>query len=154
MVTRVLEEFPYRSPGTSSGKQKKAHSTSQPQFRSVINHATDEADKILLALQQLASNSNSVNFNININRNWKLTKSLTTTMPIFNEKCEKVEMLENLFQTILKSHNQLTEEDRIHYFTCLMRGDALQTFKNISSPSREKWAENLTVFLRKYLKPQ
>ena len=35
-----------------------------------------------------------------------------------------------------------------------MRGDALQTFKNISSPSRENLAEVLTVFRRKCVKPQ
>ena len=35
-----------------------------------------------------------------------------------------------------------------------MRGDALQTFENISSPNRENLAEILTVFRRKYVKPQ
>ena len=35
-----------------------------------------------------------------------------------------------------------------------MRGDALQTFKNITSPNRENLGENLTVFRRKYVKPQ
>ena len=34
MVTRVQGVIPYCSLGTSSGKQKKARSTSQPQFRS------------------------------------------------------------------------------------------------------------------------
>ena len=33
-----------------------------------------------------------------------------------------------------------------------MRGDALQTFKNISNPNREILAEILTVFRRKYVK--
>ena len=35
-----------------------------------------------------------------------------------------------------------------------MRGDALQTFKNITSPNRESLGEMLTVFRRKYVKPQ
>ena len=35
-----------------------------------------------------------------------------------------------------------------------MRGDALQTFKNITSPNRENLREILTVFRRKYVKPQ
>ena len=35
-----------------------------------------------------------------------------------------------------------------------MRDDALQTFKNISSPSKENLAENLNVFCRKYVKSQ
>ena len=80
MVTAVQEEIPYCSSGISSGKQKKARSTSQPQFRSENTPETIEADQILLALQQLATNSNSPNFNNNITRISKLPKSLTTTI--------------------------------------------------------------------------
>ena len=54
MVTGVHEEVMYCSPSTSSGKQKKNCSTSQPQFRSEDTPVTNEADQILLALQQLA----------------------------------------------------------------------------------------------------
>ena len=165
MVTGVTREFrphmametqeiPYCSTGTSSGKQKKARSTSQPQFRSDNTPATLEADQILLALQQLATNSNSANFNNNFSRISKLPKSLTTTMPTFDGKSEKFELFEDLFQTSLKIHNQLTEEDKINYFHSLMRGDALQTFKNITSPNRENLVEILNVFRRKYVKPQ
>ena len=35
-----------------------------------------------------------------------------------------------------------------------MRRDALQTFKNITSPNRENLGEILTVFRKKYVKPQ
>ena len=66
ILTGAQEEIPYCSPGTSSEKQKKARSTSQPQFRSENAPATNEADQILLALQQLATNSISANFNNNI----------------------------------------------------------------------------------------
>ena len=154
MVTAVQEEIPYYSSGISSGKQKKVRCTSQPQFRSENTPATIEADQILLALQQLATNSNSANVNNNNNRILKLPKSLTTTMPTFDGKSEKFQLFEDLFQTSLKIHNQLREEDKINYFHSLMRGDALQTFKNISSPNRENLAEILTVFRRKYVKPQ
>ena len=74
-------------------------------------------------------------------------------MPTFEEKPEEFELFEDLFPTSLKIHNQLTEEDKIKYFHSLMRGDALQTFKNITSPNRENLGEILTVFRRKYLKP-
>ena len=84
LTTRIQEENPYCSPGTSSGRQKKARSTSQPHFRSESIPATVEADQILLALQQLATNSNSANFNNNVSRISKLPKSFTTTMPKFN----------------------------------------------------------------------
>ena len=125
-----------------------------PQFRSENTAATVEAYQILLALQQLATNSNSDNFNKNINRIWKLPKSLTRTMPTFDGKSENFEMFEDLFQTSLKIHNQLTEEDKKNYFHSLVRGDALQTFKNITSPTRENLGEILTVFRKKNLKPQ
>ena len=142
------------SPTTSSGKQKKARSTSQPQFRSENTPATIRADQILLAFQQLVTNSNSGKFNNNISRISKLTKSLTRTMLTFDGKSEKFELFEDLFRTSLKIHNQLTQEDKIHYFHSLMRGDALQLFKNITTPSRENLGEILFVFRRKYVKPQ
>ena len=153
MVTAVHEEIPYRSSGFSSEKQKKARSISQPQFCSENTPATFEADKILLALQQLATNSISANVNNISNRISQLLKSLTTTMPTFDGKSEKFELFEDLFRTSLKIHNQLTEKDKIYYFHSLMRGDALQTFKNIGSPNRENLTEILTVFRRKYVKP-
>ena len=154
MVTAVQEDIHYCSSGISSEKQKKARSTNQPQFRSENTPATIEEDHILLALQQLATNSNSANFNNNISRISKLHKFLTTTMPTFDGKSEKLELFEDLFQTSLKIHNQLTDEDKTYYFDNLMRGDALQTFKNIDSPNRESLTEILTVFRRKYVKPQ
>ena len=127
-MTGVHKEVIYCSPSTSSGKQKKNRSTSQPQFRSENTPATIEADQILLALQQLANNNDSANFHNNTNRISKLPKSLTTTTPTFYGKSENFELFEDLFQTSLKIHNQLTEEDRINYFHSLMRGEALQIF--------------------------
>ena len=107
-----------------------------------------------MARQQLEINNNFSNFHNNINRSSKLPKSLTTTMPTFNGKLEKFELFEDLFQTILKIHNQLTEDDRINYFLSLMRGDALQTFRNINGPTQENLREILAVFRRKYVKHQ
>ena len=154
MVTAVQEEIPYCSSGIFSGKQKKARSANQPQFHNENTPATIEADQILLTLQQLATSSNSANVNNNSNRTSKLPKTLTTTMPTFDGKSEKFELFEDLFQTSLKIHNQLTEEDKVYYFHSLIRGDALQTFKNISSPNRENLREILAVFRRKHVKPQ
>ena len=154
MVTAVQEEIPYCSSGFSSGKQRKAGYTSQPQFRSENTPATIEADQILLALHQLATNNNSANVNNDSNRISKLPKSLTTTMPTFDGKSEKFELFEDIFRTSLKIYNQLTEDDEIYYFHSLMHGDALQTFKNIGSPNLESLTEILTVFRRKYVTPQ
>ena len=153
-MTGVHEEVTYCYPSTSSRKQKKNRSTSQPQFRSENTPATIEADQILLALQQLANKNNSANFHNNINRVSKLPKSITTTMPTFDGKSEKIEPFGDLFQTSLKIHNESTEDDRINYFHSLMRGDALQTFKKINGPTRENLGEILAVFRRRFVKPQ
>ena len=154
MVTGVHEEVTYCSPSTSSGKQRKNRPTSRPQFRSESTPATIEADQILLALQQLANNNNSANFHNKNNRISKLPKSFTTTMPTFDGKSEKFELSEDLFQRSFKTHNQLSEEDKINYFHSLMRGDALQTFKNINGPSRKSLGEILAVFRGEFVKPQ
>ena len=74
-------------------------------------------------------------------------------MPTFNGVSEKLQKFEDLFQTSLEIHNQLTEEDKRNYFHSFMRGDALQTLKIITSLDREKLAEILTVLSRKYVKP-
>ena len=75
-------------------------------------------------------------------------------MPTFEGKSEKLELFEDLFQTCMKVHNQLTEENKINYFHSLMRVDALRTFKNITKLSREKLGEILTLFRRKHVKPR
>ena len=75
-------------------------------------------------------------------------------MPAFDGKSEKFELFADLFQTSLKIHNQPTEEDRINYFHSLMRGDALQTFKNINGATRENLREILPVSRTKYVKSQ
>ena len=75
-------------------------------------------------------------------------------MPTSDEKSEKFELIETLFETSLKIHNQLTEHDRINYFHSLMKGVALQTFRNIIGPTRENLGEILAVFRKKYVKPQ
>ena len=111
-MTGVHEEVTYSPPSTSSGKQKKNRSTSQPQLCSENTPATTDTDQILLALQQLANNNNSTNFHNNINRISKLPKSLTTTMPTFDGKSEKFELFEDFFQTSLKIHNQQSADQR------------------------------------------
>ena len=128
-MTGVQEEIPVYSPGTSPGKPKKTPSISQSHFHCENSPAINETDQILLAPQQLASNSNSANFNNNLNSSSKVSKSLTTTMPTFDGQSEEFEMFGNLFQTSSKIHNQLTEENKMNNFHSLMRGDTLQTCK-------------------------
>ena len=83
-----------------------------------------------------------------------LPKSLTTTMPTFDEKSEKFELFKEFFQTSLNLHNQVTEDDRTNYFHSLMRGIALQTFINNNGPTPENLVELLAVFRRKHVETQ
>ena len=73
-------------------------------------------------------------------------------MPTFDGKYEKLELFEDLFQTSLKIHIQLTKDDRIN--SILSWGGALQNPKNITGPTRENLGEILAVFRRKYVKHQ
>ena len=157
IVIGVQEAIYCCSPGTSSGKQKKVPSTSQPQLRSKNTLATFGADHILLVSQHFASISNSVEFNINISRFSKLPKSVVKEMLTFDGKSEKNDLFEDPLWKNLKIHSQHTKEDKIHFLHSLMRGDALQTFKkfkNNSSPNWKYLCEILFVLRRKYVKPQ
>ena len=69
------------------------------------------------------------------------------------ENQKKIQQLDYPFQTSLKIHSQLTEEDKINYSQSLMRGDALQTLKIISSLNRENLKKILILFPRKHVKP-
>ena len=75
-------------------------------------------------------------------------------MPTFDGNSVKFELFEDRFQASLKNLNQLTQENKCTYFQSLLRGDALQTLKNTTSPNRKSLGEILTTFLRKYLKSQ
>ena len=70
-------------------------------------------------------------------------------MPLFDAK-----LFADLSETSLKYHNNLTEGEEINHFRSLKQQHALQTFGNLSSPTREILAENLAVFRWKKVKPQ
>ena len=62
-------------------------------------------------------------------------------MPTFDGKSEKSEMFEDLFQTSSKIDDQLTEKDKVNYSNSIMRSDALQIVKNITSPTERNWVK-------------
>ena len=75
-MTATQEEIPYCSPTTSSGKQKKARSTSQTTISPVrIPLRQLRQTRFCWPFLQLATNSNSANFNNNFSRISKLPKS-------------------------------------------------------------------------------
>ena len=156
MVTGVHEEVTYCSPGMSSSKQKKFSSASQLHF-AVKTPPQQSKQIIFLASQRLANKSTSASFKSDIQRTSMLPKSLATTMPTFDGKSEKFELFEENCQTSFKINNQPIEDNRINYFQSFMRGDALQTFKNINGSTQENLIDIrdfLEVFRMKYVKPQ
>ena len=146
MVTAVQEEITYCSPGTSSGKQKNARTTNQVQLRSENTPASIEADQTFLFLEQLANNINFANINNNISRISKLPKSLTTTMPTFDGNLKSLSCLKISFKraSIFATSWMKMKKSNISIFS--WRGNALQTFGNISNPTQKKLGEILAVF--------
>ena len=84
----------------------------------------------------------------------KIPKTFSTAMPTFDGKNEKFELFEDLFNTSLKTYTHLSAQEQVNYFHSLMRGDALQTFKNLNEEAKQNVSEVITAFRRKYVKPQ
>ena len=123
---------------------------SQLQNRSKNTHAPIEAYEILLALQQLPSNSNSANFIFNTSIISRQPKSPTTAMPNLDTKFESIDSFEDSVETSLKIQNQLFEDDKIQKFLTLMRNDSLQTLKILNQqPSPRKLMRNPSSFFEK-----
>ena len=72
----------------------------------------------------------------------------------FDGKSEKVELFEDLFHTMIKMQPEMTEQMKINHFHSLLRKNALQTFRNISSSNRQTLEDVLVIFRRKYVKPE
>ena len=55
---------------------------------------------------------------------------------------------------MIKMQPEMSETMKINHFHSLLRKNALQTFRNISSANRQTLEEILAVFRRKYVKPE
>ena len=75
-------------------------------------------------------------------------------MPTSDGKTEKFELFKDLFQTSLKVHPQITEQEKIHYFHSLLRGDALQTFRNMTETTKTSLNDIIAGFRRRFVKTQ
>ena len=136
MVTGVLNE-----PTTSNNTHARSSSLPPPNQR----HSDEIIDKLLESLY--ATHKHAPNLP-------RLPKALATTMPTFDGKTEKFELFEDLFQTSLKIHPQITEQEKIHYFHSLLRGDALQTFRNMTETTKTNLSDIIAAFRRRYVKTQ
>ena len=72
----------------------------------------------------------------------------------FDGKSEKFELFEDLFHTMIKMQPEMTEQMKINHFHSLLRKNALQTFRYISSNNRQTLEDVLVIFRRKYVKPE
>ena len=72
----------------------------------------------------------------------------------FDGKSEKFGLFEDLFHTMIKMQPEMTEQMKINHFHSLLRKNALQTFRNISSSNRQTLEDVLVIFRRKYVKPE
>ena len=125
MVTGVINE-----PTISNNTQARSSSLPPPNQR----HSDDIIDKLLESLY--ATHKQTPNIP-------RLPKALATTMPTFDGKTEKFELFEDLFQTSLKVHPQITEQEKIHYFHSLLREEERYVKTQSVATAWCKW-ENLT----------
>ena len=72
----------------------------------------------------------------------------------FDGKSEKFELFEDLFHPMIKMQLEMTEQMKINHCHSLLRKNALQTFRNISSSNRQTLEDVLVIFRRKYVKPE
>ena len=72
----------------------------------------------------------------------------------FDGKSEKFELFKDLFHTMIKMQPEMTEQMKINHFHSLLKKNALQTFRNISSTNRQTLEDVLVIFRRKYVKPE
>ena len=83
-----------------------------------------------------------------------LSKPITTSTLMFDGKNEKIDLFEDLFQTILKMQPQKTEAMKVNHFFSHLRRDALHTFRNINASKKRTFEDVLNIFRRKYVRPQ
>ena len=154
MMTGSQKEILHCSPSTSLRKQKKVRSMRQPQFRSENTSTTIEAEQILLALQQLAANSNSANLNNNVNRISKLPKSLTTTMPTFDGKLENSNCLKMCSRQVWKSTISWRKKTKEIFSTLSCVVMHYKPSKTSPAPTEKIWEKSWLCSVKKNVKPQ
>ena len=70
-----------------------------------------------------------------------MMRPVGTAALTFDGKSEKFELFEDLFHTMIKIQPDKTETMKINQFHSLLRKNALQTFRVISSANRQQTLE-------------
>ena len=110
--------------------------------------ANDNSDPIRRLADML------VEMNSKLSPQTLMVRPVSTTTLTFDGKSEKFELFEDLFHTMIKMQPEMTETMKINHFHSLLRKNALQTFRNISTANRQTLEDVLAVFRRKYVKPE
>ena len=110
-----------------------------------MRYPDDIVDKLLESLKNATQQSAGLP---------RLPKALSTTMPTFDGRNDQFEHFEDLFMTSLKVYPNISEEEQIHYFHSLLRGEALQTYGNMTDANRASLDDIITTFRRRYVRPQ
>ena len=131
--------------GVSANQQENNHQRSSSLPPPNQRYPDDFIDKLLRLLQTATTHNTGIP---------TVPKAMSTTMPTFDGKTDKLEHFEDLFQTSQKVYPNITEEEKIHYFQSLLRGEALQTFRNMTDATREHLNDILAGFRRRYVRQQ
>ena len=123
MVTGVLTD------STNQPKRTKARSQSQP--------ASKERPVVARTLFAPEKNDKTT---------LPMPKALTASLPTFDGKSEKFEIFEDLFRNNIKMYPHLTEIQKIKYLHSLLRGDALQAFRNNKDSKKDSLDEIFKLF--------
>ena len=83
-----------------------------------------------------------------------MLKQISTFTFFFDGKNEKRELFEDLSHTMLKMQPEMTEAIEIKQFHAHLRQEPFQTFRNMSASNTKTLDDVLTVFRRKYVKPE
>ena len=134
MATGVINE-----PTSSNNPHARSSRLPPPNQR----HSDDILDKLLESLHAVNKQNTGLP---------RLPKALATTKLTFDGKTKKFEHFEDLFQTSLKVHSRITEQEKIYYFYSLLRGDALQNFRKMRDATKSNLSDIIAGFCRRYVK--
>ena len=78
-------------------------------------------------------------------------RTVNSNTMTFDGKSKKFGLFVYLFHTMIKL---MSEQMKINHFHSLLRKNALQTFRNITTANRQTLEDVLVIFRRKYVKPE
>ena len=81
-------------------------------------------------------------------------RSVNSNAMTFDGKSEKLYLFEDLFHTMIKMQPEMSEQMKMIHFHSLLRKNALQPVRNISTADRQTLEDVLVIIRRKNVKPE